>query len=102
MWQKTGWNTFAGTLLDIEYHNALNPHPKVSLFQFTKEQITGRLTESGDQIVLEVRFTHFDSDGKQIDDTQSFPANGVRIPLEVLPNTSHTLPIPPIPTVPAP
>ena len=106
VWQKTGWNTFAGTLLDIEYHNSLpaaNPQPDVALFQFTKEQITGRLTESGDQMVLsEVRFTHFDSDGKQIDEMQSFPANGVRIPLEVLPNTSHTLPIPDIPTVPVP
>ncbi len=106
VWQKTGWNTFAGTLLDIEYHNSLpaaNPQPDVALFQFTKEQITGRLTESGYQMVLsEVRLTHFDSDGKQIDGTQSFPANGARIPLEVLPKTSHTLPIPPIPTTPAP
>jgi hypothetical protein len=102
VWQKTGWNTFAGTLLDIEYHNAFNPAlnlpPDVSLFQFTKEQITGRLTESGDQMVLsEVRLTHFDSDGKQIHDTQSFPANGVRIPLEILPSTANTLPIPPSP-----
>jgi hypothetical protein len=106
VWQKTGWNTFAGTLLTIEYHNSLpaaNPQPDVALFQFTKEQIIGRLTESGDQMVLsEVRLIHFDSDGKQIDETQSFPANGVRIPLEVLPKTSHTLPIPDIPIVPVP
>jgi hypothetical protein len=56
VWQKTGWNTFAGTLLDIEYHNIFNPAlnipPDVTLFQFTKEQFTGRLTESGDQMVL--------------------------------------------------
>jgi hypothetical protein len=103
VWQKTGWNTFAGTLLTIEYHNSLHPLPDVSLFQFTKEQFTGRLTESGDQMVLsEIRLTHFDSDGNQIDETQSFPANGVRIPLEVLPNTGHTLPIPSNPTMPAP
>jgi hypothetical protein len=29
-----------------------------------------------------------------------FNANGIRIPLEVLPNTAHTLPIPAIPTTP--
>jgi hypothetical protein len=102
VWQKTGWNTFAGTLLDIEYHNAFNPAlnlpPNVLLFQFTKEQITGRLTESGDQMVLtEVRFTHFDSDGKRFRGIESFPANGVRIPLEILPNSAQTLPIPPPP-----
>jgi hypothetical protein len=39
VWQKTGWNTFAGTLLTIEYHNALNPGPDVSLFQFTNYAI---------------------------------------------------------------
>jgi hypothetical protein len=103
VWQKTGWNTFAGTLLTIEYHNAFNPAlnlpPDVSLFQFTKEQITGRLTESGDQMVIsEIRLTHFDSDGQRINGIQSFPANGVRIPLEILPNSAQTLPIPPIPT----
>ena len=101
VWQKTGWNTFAGTLLDIEYHNAFNPAldlpPDVLLFQFTKEQITGRLTESGDQMVLQVQWTHFNSDGTRKDDIQSFPANGVRIPLEILPNSAQTLPIPPPP-----
>jgi hypothetical protein len=105
VWQKTGWNTFAGTLLDIQYHNSVIPPnpPDVSLFQFTKEQFIGRLTEFGDQMVLsEVRLTHFDSDGKQIDETQSFPANGVRIPLEVLPNSAHSLPVPAVPTTPAP
>jgi len=102
VWQKTGWNTFAGTLLDIEYHNAFNPAlnlpPDVLLFQFTKEQFTGRLTESGDQMVLsEIRLTHFDADGKRINGIQSFPANGVRIPLEILPNSAQTLPVPQLP-----
>jgi hypothetical protein len=101
VWQKTGWNTFAGTLLDIEYHNAFNPAlnlpPNVSVFQFTKQQFTGRLTESGDQMILSVRLTHFDSDGKQIDGIQSYPANGVRIPLEILPSSANTLPIPSVP-----
>jgi hypothetical protein len=107
VWQKTGWNTFAGTLLDIEYHNSLpaaNPRPDVALFQFTKEQFIGRITESGDQMVLsEVRHSHFGLDGKEKTDkngvplVQVFLANGVRIPLEILPHTSHTLPIPPLP-----
>lgn len=102
VWQKTGWNTFAGTLLDIEYHNAFNPAlnlpPDVLLFQFTKEQFTGRLTESGDQMVLsEIRLIHFDADGKPINRIQSFPANGVRIPLEILPNSAQTLPVPQLP-----
>jgi hypothetical protein len=97
VWQKTGWNTFAGTLLDIEYHNSVIPQnpPNVLLFWFTKEQIIGRLTESGDQMVLsELRFTHFNSDGKQTGTSTSFPANGVRIPLEILPNSGQTLPVP--------
>jgi hypothetical protein len=104
VWQKTGWNTFAGTLLDIEYHNSVIPPnpPDVALFQFTKQQIIGRLTEFGDQMVLQVQLTHFNSNGQQIDDTQSFPANGVRVPLEILPHSENTLPIPTIPTAPAP
>jgi hypothetical protein len=44
VWQKTGWNTFAGMFLDIEYHNAFNPAlnlpPDVSVFQFAKFQFT--------------------------------------------------------------
>jgi hypothetical protein len=99
VWQKTGWNTFAGTLLDIEYHNGFDPAsgdpPNVSVFQFTKEQFIGRLTPAGDQIVLsEVRLTHFKSDGTRFSDIDSYPAIGVRIPLEILPNDAQTLPIP--------
>ena len=100
VWQKTGWNTFAGTLLTIEYHLSTNPLAGSPLFEFTKEQITGRLTESGDQMVLnELLLTHFDSDGKQLPPTEgiSFKANGVRIPLEILPSTAHSLPIPKVP-----
>jgi hypothetical protein len=102
VWQKTGWNTFAGTLLDIEYHNGFIPTlsdpPDVSVFQFSKSQFTGRLTPSGDQMVLNnVHIIHFDDTGKQINGTDDFPANGVRIPLEILPNTNLSLPIPPLP-----
>jgi hypothetical protein len=51
---------------------------------------------------LSAVLTFFDSDGNQLPltDGLQFKANGVRIPLELLPNTSHSLPIPPIPTVP--
>jgi hypothetical protein len=99
VWQKTGWNTFAGTLLDIEYHNAFNPAlnlpPDVSVLQFGKLQFTGRLIESGDRMELSEVLTHFNPDGTLIPNaTRSFPANGVRIPLEILPKTSDTLPIP--------
>jgi hypothetical protein len=37
--------------------------------------------------------THFDPSGKKTDSV-TFKGNGKRIPLEVLPNTGHTLPIP--------
>jgi hypothetical protein len=96
VWQKTGWNTFAGTLLTIEYHNSVIPQnpPDVLLLDFAKQQITGRLTESGDQMVLQFQVTPFNSDGQQNGDTRSFPANGVRIPLEILPHSSDTLPVP--------
>jgi len=100
VWQKTGWNTFAGTLISIEYNNSTNPRPRVPLFDFTKQQITGRLTESGDQMVLdEVLLTHFDSDGKRTPEPEHRFEGliGVRVPLKILPNSSDTLPVPPIP-----
>jgi hypothetical protein len=48
--------------------------------------------------------TLFDPNGNQLPPQEGIrdKANGVRIPLEVLPNTSHTLPIPTKPTAPAP
>jgi len=103
VWQKTGWNTFAATWLAMQYRVITNP-PSSPLFRFDKVQYTGRLTEFGDQIELSALLTFFDADGNQLPPTEgiSFKANGTRIPLEILPNTGHTLPIPPIPTMPAP
>jgi hypothetical protein len=94
VWQKTGWNTFAATALDMEYHNdtTTNP-PSTPIFQFAKEQFTGRLAESGDGITFSALVTTFDANGKETGHF-TFNAKGVRIPLEVLPNTSHSLPIP--------
>jgi hypothetical protein len=48
--------------------------------------------------------TFFDANGNQLDPKEGiqFEANGTRIPLEVLPNTGHSLPVPPIPTMPVP
>ena len=94
VWQKTGWNTFATTLLDIEYQVQANGNAPV--FRFDKYQYTGKLSESGDQMALDGLVTLFDTEGKQLPPREGIPfkINGVRIPLEVLPNTSHSLPIP--------
>ena len=91
VWQKTGWNTFAVTFLTIEYQG-----PDGAFFQFDKVQLTGVLNESGDRMELTAAISFYDSSGNQIGDTIQVPTkgHGVRIPLEVLPNTSHTLPIP--------
>jgi hypothetical protein len=95
VWQKTGWKTFAATLLTMEYQVQVNPL-SAPLFQFDKVQFTGVLNESGDRIELTAAISFYDSSGNQIGDTIQVPtkAHGVRIPLEILPNTSHTLPIP--------
>ena len=102
VWQKTGGNTFATTLVDIEYQ--VQGNGKAPVFQFDKYQYTGRLSESGDQMALDGLATFFNPEGTQLPPTDGiqFKINGVRIPLEVLPNTSHTFPIPPVPTAPAP
>jgi hypothetical protein len=100
VWQKTGGNTFAATLLAIEYEVSTDPTNFGSpLFRFDKTQYTGKLNETGDRMEISGLGTFFDQDGNQLPPTEgsSFKANGVRIPLEVLPNTSHTLPIPPAP-----
>ena len=95
VWQKTGGNTFAATGLDMEYHNDTTPDadPITPIFQFAKEQFTGRLTDSGDGITISAFVTRFDSNGIKTSDF-TFNATGVRIRLEVLPNTSQSLPIP--------
>jgi hypothetical protein len=67
VWQKTGWNTFAGTLLLIEYHILTNPNNFGSpLFRFDKLQFTGRLSETGDQMEISTLLTFFDKDGNQL------------------------------------
>ena len=96
VWQKTGGKTFAATFLTIEYQDSLS----APVFQFDKIQFTGVLSESGDQMELTALVTIFNPDGTQKGDSISDKANGIRVPLEVLPNTSDTLPIPTIPTAP--
>jgi hypothetical protein len=100
VWQKTGGNTFAATFITLEY----DANPPFALFEFDKIQFTGVLSESGNQMELTALVTLFDPNGNQLPPLEGIrdKANGVRIPLEVLPNTSHSLPIPPKPTAPAP
>jgi hypothetical protein len=102
VWQKTGWNTFAAMALVMEYYNSFNPAvdsvPNVSVFVFAKIQFTGRLSQSGDTMTFNGIVTHYDPQGKkQQGDPEPWSGNGTRIPLEILPNTSDTLPLPPPP-----
>ncbi len=93
-WQKTGWNTFAATLLDMEYHNdTTTDSPSVPIFKFAKAQYTGRITDSGDAITISAVVTIIDSNGTKTGQF-TFDGRGVSIPLEVWPNTSQSLPIP--------
>jgi hypothetical protein len=100
VWQKTSGKTFAATFITMEY----DPNPPFALFEFDKILFTGVLSDSGDQMELTALVTLFDPNGKQLPPQEGIPnkANGVRIPVEILPNVSHTLPVPPIPTAPAP
>jgi hypothetical protein len=94
VWGKTGAKTFAVTILTIEYQST---PPTAPLFQFDKLQFTGFLYESGDRMELtEIVITFFDSNGQIIGQPNKIPtkAHGVRIPLEVLPSTATSLPIP--------
>jgi hypothetical protein len=105
VWHKTGRNTFAATFLTMEYQvDSSNNSLSAPLFEFDKVQFTGVLSDSGNQIELTALVTFFDANGNQLPPQEGIrdKANGVRIPLEVLPNTSHSLPIPPIPTAPVP
>jgi hypothetical protein len=99
VWQKTGWNTFAGMFQDMEYFNLFNPAsglpPDVSVFHFAKIQITGTLSQSGDAMTFNGFVTHYDPQGKKKGDPEPFNGAGTRIPLEILPNISDTLPLPP-------
>jgi hypothetical protein len=95
VWQKTGWKTFAVTVLTMEY----DANPPFGLFQFDKVQFTAVLNASGDRIDLpNPVITNYYPNGKLKAGPNVFPeAHGVRIPLEVLPFTSHSLPIPTAP-----
>jgi hypothetical protein len=93
VWQKTGWNTFAVTLLTIEYQ--VDP-PDATLFQFDKVQFVGFLYEAGNRMeITAAAITNFKPDGSF---KASLPitskAHGVRVPLEVLPFTSQSLTLP--------
>jgi hypothetical protein len=91
VWQKTGAKTFAATFVAIEYQ--VNPH-NATLYEFDKVQFTGVLNESGDEMKLTALVTLFNPDGSQKGDSFPDTANGIRIPLEVLPSTTHSLRIP--------
>jgi hypothetical protein len=92
VWQKIGAKTFAVTFLTIEYQ--VTP-PTAPVYQFDKVQFTGVLNQSGDQMELTAVITIFNPDGSQKDFIQvPGHAHGVRIPLEVLPNTTHSLSLP--------
>jgi hypothetical protein len=98
VWQKTGWNTFAATFVAIEAENDAQ-HFVAIFFRFDKGQYTGKLSESGDQMDLTVQFSAYDINGNQIiapDPVKNPPINfrGVRVPLEILPHTGTTLPVP--------
>jgi hypothetical protein len=101
VWQKTGWNTFAAMALNMQYYNSFNPAlvpllpPDVSVFQFAKIQFTGRLSQSGDAMTFNGVITHYDPQGNKKGDPEPFNGAGTRNPLEILPNTSDTLPLPP-------
>jgi hypothetical protein len=95
VWQKTGWNTFAVTFLTMEYQVDTKP-VSAPLFQFDKVQFTGFLKDSGNRMeITAARITTFNPDGS-LKDSINVPdkTHGVRIPLEVLPSTSLSLPIP--------
>ena len=94
VWQKTpstGSNTFAATLLAMEFRNIVptSGNPSTPLYRFDKQQYTGKLNQSGDGMEITVLLTFFDEQGTRTDDAGNpstdfvvkFNANGVRIPL---------------------
>jgi hypothetical protein len=81
-------------MLTIEYQST---PPTAPLFQFDKVQFNGFLTDSGDRMELtDPVITFFNEKGELIGGPIFIPtkAHGVRIPLEISPNTADTLPIP--------
>ena len=93
VWQKTGWKTFAVSVLTMEYDG----NPPFALFQFDKVQFTAILSESGDRLdIPSPVFTSYYLDGrlKQGPVNVSPGGHGVRIPLEILPFTAPKLSLP--------
>jgi hypothetical protein len=93
VWQKTGWKTFAVTVLTMEY----DANPPFALFQFDKVQFTAILNETGDKMVIpEPVLTNYKPNGELKSPPFKFPTggHGVRIPLEILPFTSTSLSLP--------
>jgi len=101
VWQKTGWNTFAATLVAIQA-GVDAEHFISNFFRLDKVQCTGKLCESGDKVDLTFVFSGYDENGKQTI-APSLPINfkGVRVPLEILPHTCATLPVPVVSPTPA-
>jgi hypothetical protein len=102
VWQKTGWKTFAATLVAIQA-GVDAEHFISPFFRLDKVQCTGKLSESGDQADLTFVFSGYDQNGNQTI-APSPPTNfkGVRVPLEILPHTGATLPVPVVSPTPAP
>jgi hypothetical protein len=98
---KTGWKTFAATLVAIQAGLDAE-HFTSNFFRFDKLQYTGKLSESGDQVDLTLVFSAYDVNGNQII-APNPPVNfkGVRVPLEILPHTGTTLPVPVVSPTPA-
>jgi hypothetical protein len=91
----------------MEYRVLTSPEPSSPLFRFDIAEYTGKLTGSGDTMELSAQITFFDVNGNRLNPdgtpgTESVPfnANGVRIPLKMLPDTFQHLPIPPTPVPP--
>jgi hypothetical protein len=80
VWQKTGWKTFAVTVLTMEYDG----NPPFALFQFDKIQYTAVLSDSGDRLEIpEPVVTNYYPDGKLKFGPFIVPtgAHGKRIPV---------------------
>jgi hypothetical protein len=83
----------AATFLALDYQ-VINTSPELAVYSFVRVQFTGVLGDSGNEMRLTALVTVFNPDGTQNGDSIVDAANGVRIPLEILPNTSHRLTIP--------
>jgi hypothetical protein len=72
---------------------SLSP-PAATFFQFDKYQYTGTLSESGDQMDLTLVVSIYNDHGQQTGKQDEIKFKAARVPLEILPNTAITLPVP--------